>query len=303
MSTAATYHPGEDLAHERAGLQAQAEHSRAAIGGTFPAASVDFLAAQPMLLLAAADGDGRTWVTALTGRPGFLTVTGADTLDVASRPEVGDPLESTLQRRARVGILALEPQTRRRMRVNGAAVPTATGLNVTADQVYANCPKYISQRTPHPHPATERPEPQVSASLAPSQQRLIAGADTFFIGTRSAAGDADASHRGGNPGFVRVHDATTLSFPDYVGNAMMMTLGNLLQQPSAGLLFLDWDSGRVLQLTGRASIDWAPGPDAQPAAQRTVCLAVERVVERDAVIPLSWSPPSLSRFNPPPADS
>lgn len=299
MSTAATYHPGESAAHDLAGLADQAEHSRAAIGGAFPAASVDFLAAQPMLVLAAADADGRTFVTPLTGAPGFVTVTGGRTLDVATRPRPGDPLRTALQGPAQVGILALEPDSRRRMRVNGRAVPTSNGISVTADQVYANCPKYISKRAPHPLDPASGGDARVSTSLDPGQQRLVAAADTFFVGTRSARGDADASHRGGDPGFVQVHDAATLSWPDYVGNAMMMTLGNLLQEPSAGLLFVDWTTGGALQVTGRARIDWNPGPDAPPGAQRMVHLAVLRVVQREPVVPLQWSTPSLSRHNPP----
>lgn len=300
MSTAANYHPGEIAAHDLAGLASQAEHSRAAIGGAFPAASVDFLAAQPMLVLAAADDGGRTWVTPLSGAPGFVKVTSGRTLEVASRPAHGDPLQRALQRPAQVGILALEPESRRRMRVNGRAVPTNNGISVTADQVYANCPKYISKRSPQPlDPARVGGDARVSTSLDPAQQRLVAAADTFFVGTRSARGDADASHRGGNPGFVLVHDAATLSWPDYVGNAMMMTLGNLLEEPSAGLLFVDWTTGGALQVTGRARIDWDPGLDAPPGAQRMVHLAVDRVVQRDVVVPLQWSRSSLSRFNPP----
>ena len=56
---------------------------------------------------------------------------------------------------------------------------------------------------------------------------------------------------------MTVHDDAHLSFPDYAGNTMYMTLGNLAANPRAGLLFLDWETGDALQLTGRAAIDWS----------------------------------------------
>lgn len=267
MSTAARYHPGESAAHDLAGLADQAERSRLAIGDTFPAAAVEFLAAQPMVVLGAADSDGRVWASLLTGQPGFLTVTGDRNLRVRSRPAADDPLRPVLQAPAHVGLLALEPGSRRRMRVNGRCQPIAEGLSVTAHQVYANCPKYISQRRPVALEQLSATPATSSASLTEAQRRLIQTADTFFIATHSAGGAADASHRGGNPGFVTVHDGATLSWPDYTGNAMMMTLGNLLQEPSAGLLFLDWATGSTLQLTG------PPAPTGNSAPLRRVSSA------------------------------
>ena len=296
----ARYHPGEVQAHRLAGLVDQAEHSRLAIRGTFPAAATDFLKAQPMLVLSAADAEEHVWAALVSARPGFVSVAGERTLDVHARPAPGDPLAAVLAKPARVGAIAIEPGTRRRMRVNGSSRPTGTGLRITADQVYANCPKYIAQRSPwQVDDQGSLAGPRVATALDAQQQRLIAAADTFFVGTRSADGDLDASHRGGNPGFVRVHDATSLSWPDYTGNAMLMTLGNLLQDPAAGLLFVDWDSGSTLQLSGTARTDWAPGTSAPPGAHRVVHVDIDRVVQQDGVSALRWTPPALSRSNPP----
>jgi predicted pyridoxine 5'-phosphate oxidase superfamily flavin-nucleotide-binding protein len=75
------------------------------------------------------------------------------------------------------------------------------------------------------------------------QQRLIREADTFFIASSHRDGGADASHRGGNPGFVHVLNETKLIWPDYSGNGMFQTLGNLAIDPRAGLLFMDFESG------------------------------------------------------------
>ena len=95
-------------------------------------------------------------------------------------------------------------------------------------------------------------------ALTAKQQDWIQKADTFFVATAHPFRGADASHRGGQPGFVAVVDAQTLIWPDYSGNMMFNTLGNIVSNPKSGLLFLDFDTGRTLQLTGAAEIVWEP---------------------------------------------
>ncbi|WP_204038447.1 pyridoxamine 5'-phosphate oxidase family protein [Micromonospora qiuiae] len=294
----AQYHPGELAAQRRAGVVEQAEHSRLAIGAALPPAAVQFLTEQPMIVIGAADDDGRMWATLLTGPAGFISAPDQRTIDIEARPVPGDPLASVLVGPAEVGSIAIEPGTRRRMRLNGVSYPRPGGLRVRAEQVYANCPKYIQQRTPQR--ATDAPPPQpplIGEVLTPSQQETVRRADTFFVATRSAAGACDASHRGGNPGFVQVLSPNRLRWPDYVGNAMLMTLGNLQQDPAAGLLLVDWPSGTALHLTGTAEVDWDPAVRL-PGAQRVVDFHVERVVQIDHASPFTWSAPKYSRFNP-----
>jgi len=292
------YHPGERLAQRLAGLRAEAEHARPAIGTSIPAVAARFVAEQHLLVLGAADSDGRMWASLLVGEPGFATALDEYTLDVAARPAEGDPLRAALSEATAVGMILIDPATRRRMRVNGDAMPNPAGVRIAVHQVYANCPKYIQQRR------IEHVEPvpvgtaRVSAALDSGQRRLIATADTFFVATRSAAGEADASHRGGNPGFVQVLGDRSLRWPDYIGNAMMMTLGNLQQDPAAGLLFVDWATGTTLQVSGRAEVEW-DADRGLPGAQRQVQLEVDRVVQLDHASPLMWTAPAPSRFNPP----
>jgi hypothetical protein len=89
----------------------------------------------------------------------------------------------------------------------------------------------------------------------------------------------DASHRGGSPGFIHLaqgEGGTRVSIPDYAGNQMFNTLGNLLAYPRAGLLVVDFTSRRLLSLTGRTVIQWeGPAVDAHSGAQRLWHLDVE----------------------------
>ena len=95
-------------------------------------------------------------------------------------------------------------------------------------------------------------------AITVGQRELIESNDTFFIASAHPERGADASHRGGQPGFVEIDSSgRRVRFPDYSGNNMFQTLGNLTVDSHAGLLFLDWDSGDAIRLSGRAEIVWS----------------------------------------------
>jgi hypothetical protein len=101
------------------------------------------------------------------------------------------------------------------------------------------------------------------------------------------------------PGFVRVHDEHRLSFPDYAGNFMFQTLGNLELDPRAGLVFADYPSGTLVHLTGHARVEWAAERRGEfEGAERVVDLEVQGVIERPGVLPLTETFIDYSRFNP-----
>lgn len=295
------YHRGERVVQDRAGVRERAEHAGRAIRTSIPRVAADFLAAQPVLFLGADDGGGRLWATVLTGEPGFLRAPDDRTVTVAARPAGVDPLAEALAGPTEVGMIAVDPGTRRRMRVNGTARPHGDGLLVHVAQVVANCPKYIQQRVPDEHRpgAAEARVTARATALTAGQRARVRAADTFFVTTASDGGGVDTSHRGGNPGFVRVRSGTELEWPDYAGNAMFLTLGNLEVNPAAGLLFPDWGSGTTLHLSGRARVDWSAARLADhPGAERVVLFTVTDVVEVAGLSPLRWSAPAYSRFNP-----
>ncbi|WP_431679709.1 pyridoxamine 5'-phosphate oxidase family protein [Kitasatospora sp. KL5] len=291
------WHEGERAVQRRAGQQERADHTGRSIGRVIPPVAARFLAERRTVVVGAADRTGRLWATQLSGPAGFVRAEGEHTVTVAARPVPGDPLAEVLAGPAEVGTIALDAAGRRRMRLNGRSVPHGPeGLRITADQVYANCPKYIQRRSPHDLPAAG----PATAATASSGGRLtlggrlaVASADTFFIATAGPDGRVDASHRGGNPGFVRVLGPDRLRWPEYPGNSMFMTLGNLELNPSAGLLLPDWETGGTLLLTGRAEVDWS-----DPAAP-AVDYAVEQVVELARATALAWSEPEFSPANPP----
>ncbi|MGW0971768.1 pyridoxamine 5'-phosphate oxidase family protein [Streptomyces sp. NPDC002516] len=301
-----TYHPGSRTIQDRVGVRDLADHVGRAVGQGIRPVAAAFLELQPMLVVGAAaprsgTGAGRhadpagggVWASLLTGEPGFVRATGAHRISVAGGLPAGDPLTAALATEdTAVGTIALDPRTRRRMRLNGRVRPTPRGFAVEADQVFANCPKYLQKRQTYETVTGRTPgTARHGTELTPAQREFVEAADTFFLATVHPHG-ADASHRGGNPGFVRVDSPGELSWRDYPGNSMFLSLGNLTADPRAGLLFLDWTTGGVLQLTGTARTEFTPD------GERTVRFTLAWAVETPAASPLRWSAPAYSPANP-----
>jgi predicted pyridoxine 5'-phosphate oxidase superfamily flavin-nucleotide-binding protein len=252
-----SYHEGELAVQERAGVRRQAERIGAGIHPSIPAAARDFVAAQTLAVAGWADADGAIWASLLTGPPGSFTAPDPQTLLITAPPRAGDPLQSALASGLELGMLIIDLATRRRMRANGrVGVVDSRGFSLELSEVYSNCPKYIQAREVVPTLDQGAGAARRLNGLEEEVVAIIERADTFFIATTRPGSGADSSHRGGAPGFVRVEDSATLLFPDYAGNMMFNTLGNLAANPRAGLLFIDWASGATLQLSGAAEILW-----------------------------------------------
>lgn len=306
------YHAGEIEVQTRAGVREMAKRAGNGIHTTFDRTGAEFLAMQPMVIVGSTDQAGRVWASILAGRPGFAHVIDAGTARIQATPVPGDPLATLLAGAApgrptplELGLLVIDLETRDCMRLNGAAEVEPDGaILVHAREVYFNCPKYIQAREVSAADSAEAravgaAEVTRAEALSAAQRAWIAAADTFFIASAAPGGGADASHRGGNPGFVRVSDAATLEWPDYSGNTMFNTLGNITANPNAGLLFLGFMRGDILQLTGRATVVWERERGAPyPGAERVVEFHVEQAVQVSQAVPLRFRFLQYSRFNP-----
>ena len=296
------FHTGEREVQRRAGVELVAEQvARHNITPWIPPEFGEFLARQPFVVIAGADGDERVWASPLAGGIGFAHALDESRVILAADPPAGDPLEAALGH-ARIGVLAIEFATRLRIRLNGVAERTPDGIVLTVEEAFGNCPKFIQRRLPtSAFEPTGTPRHKFGTALDAEQVRTVARADTFFIASAHPERGADASHRGGRPGFVEVScGGRELAFPDYPGNRMFQTLGNLTADARAGLLFLDWESGAALQLTGRAEIVWDENEvDAWPGAERLVRISVEAVHERAGAMSARWDLIEPSRLNPP----
>ncbi|MCC6468807.1 MAG: pyridoxamine 5'-phosphate oxidase family protein [Alphaproteobacteria bacterium] len=302
--TAAAFHAGEQALQARYGIaERMAQSGRKSIRDFMPDQHRDFFAELPFLVVGSLDRRGRPWASILAGRPGFLSSPDPRTLRAAARPDVADPLAANLRPGAKLGLLGIQPETRRRNRMNGTVVEAgARGFAAAVAQSFGNCPQYIQARAPRLLDAA-RPAVTVRAEaalLSPRAAALARRADTFFIATASAdpgaddrAQGVDVSHRGGKPGFARVTQdsgRTVLTVPDFRGNFMFNTLGNIAVNPAAGLVFVDFATGDVLQLVGTAEAIFE-GPELRgfAGAERLLRFAVAEGLWREAALPLRWS--------------
>ena len=263
------FHAGELAVQRRAGTREEAERLSPMLEpAELRGGIVGFLADRTFAAVTARDADGRLWTSPLTGPAGFLEVVTPTALAVHAALPEGDPLHG-LPAGQQVGLVVVEFALRRRVRVNGTLSAADDGtLAIEVEQAYGNCPQYIHQRVlAQDDPGRRDPgDVRRAAAFSPADAELIRGADTFFLGTTNPERGSDTSHRGGTPGFVRV-DGDRLWWPDYPGNNLFNSFGNLAVDPEASLLFFDFDSGRTLQLSGTAEVDWdaagRPGDDGQ----------------------------------------
>jgi uncharacterized protein len=284
------FHAGEIEVQARAGVRDDAERVGRIIASEIPPAIRPFLRSQRMAVAASLDEQDRPWASLLTGPAGFIQAPDDHLLRLAATPAPGDPLAANLGARPELGLLVIDPRTRQRVRFNGRGLLSSDGLFLQTAEVYGNCQKYVQKRRLVGRSEDVPGDVRRTTSLDARTRALVTGADTFFIASWHPAGGADASHRGGRPGFVRVLDDRTLEFPDYPGNNMFNSLGNLLGHPRAGLLFVGFEHGDLLQLTGRARIAWEP--------ETAVRVTIEEVRETSRGNPLRYELVEPSPANP-----
>jgi predicted pyridoxine 5'-phosphate oxidase superfamily flavin-nucleotide-binding protein len=286
-----TFHDGEVAVQARLGVREDALRVGGIIGAEIPPSLERFLAQQRIAVAASLDERARPWASLLSGPPGFIQIGGPNEIILAAPLSAEDPLASNIEGRSEMGLVVIDLATRRRARINGRGRRVPGGMALVADQVYGNCPKYIQKRRVVGEAASSAESASRFHRLDARAEDIVAGADTFFLASWHPRGGADASHRGGQPGFVRVQDDRTLEFPDYPGNHMFNSLGNLAGHPWAGLLFVDFETGDLVQATGRAQIVWTPAT--------AVRVSLEEVVVRPGGSPLRLALVEPSPVNPP----
>jgi uncharacterized protein len=287
------WHEGELAVQRQAGVT-NPERLRTGVRNELPPHFIAFLAAQRFLVVSTIDAAGTLWCTMVPGWPGFALARSPRQVAVEAGA-FDDSVVRHLRTDRRIGVLAFDPFTRRRIRVNGTASVNSVHVVIDIDETFGNCQQYIQKRA--------AAGPQLGAAeviatgsiLAASQREWIARADTCFLGSVHPIAGPDASHRGGRPGFVEVLDECTLRFEDYPGNDMFQTLGNLTAHPLAAMLFVDFDTGAALQVAGEAEVLWNGNPS---LTGRAVRFRLRHAIERRPTTSWQWPVLEYSPVNP-----
>lgn len=293
------FHSGELDAQQRAGHGDVAARVAAFIRDYMPDQHRAFHTSLPFLVASASDAEGRIWVSLLEGPEGFIRSPDARSLTLDTALDPDDPLTDAFQSGSDIGVLGIDFATRRRNRLNGRIRPDGARLAIDIRQTFGNCPQYIHDRAWRRVATGARPAAHRRPCLSGAQMARIRGADTLFIGTGhhapggGASNGYDASHRGGAPGFVQVVDERHLRIPDYAGNNFFNTIGNILETPRVGLLFVDFETGGLLQISGRASIDWTGDHAWDRNARRVIDVTIDAVIDRAEALALRWGAGSV----------
>jgi predicted pyridoxine 5'-phosphate oxidase superfamily flavin-nucleotide-binding protein len=257
------FHEGELDAQRRAHEDDIAARVSKVIKPIIVAGAVPFIREQPMVFAGSVDSAGSVWASILYGQPGFLDPS-ADAKKLLvhleqALPQPNDPLLANIAEYREVGLLLIEFSTRRRLRVNGPVERVRDTLTVDVAESYAICPKYIQKRDIQMLQQIDEHQASSSLSGVALEKRhieQIRRADTFFVASAHSTYGPDVSHRGGKPGFVKILENGAFRIPDFRGNSMLSSFGNFTVNPNAGLVFADYESRRILQLTGKASLFW-----------------------------------------------
>lgn len=291
------WHEGEKFIQDKLGvLERMDVVGRRVIRDFMPDQHRQFYAQLPFIVLGSVDAAGDAWATFVEGRPGFISSPTRTALAFAALPHALDPAAEGMVDGAPVGLLGIEMHTRRRNRMNGVFTRQGEGFRIDVDQSFGNCPRYIQLRDVGFERDPQAPftgQAKWLDALDPAARSLVEGADALFVASyadRAERRQVDVSHRGGKAGFVRVDDDGTLTIPDFDGNLFFNTLGNIVLNGKAGLLFVDFASGDMLQMSGDAEVVFdSPEIAAFQGAERLWTFKPRRIVRRPAGLALRWT--------------
>ena len=302
------FHDGEIAVQERAGERNIALRHGAGIGSRIAPGALSFLARQRLIAVSIAGDDGHLWTSVWHGTPGFVHSDDGQRVDISPSMMVLSPHDPARPRALAgrgIGMLAIELESRRRLRINGTIEADDSDLVVFVRESVGNCPKYIQRRQPHdaPSPGSFSGPDVRGRRLNDDARELVKRADTAFVGSLHPERGLDTSHRGGSPGFIDVVDASTLRMPDYPGNSLFMTLGNFAIDPRASLAVVDFEHGRLLSLSGSAQLEFEADDSHQltVGTRRFVNFTIREWVQFELPHDVRWELVDASPFNPPQA--
>ena len=308
MKKTIPYHSGELLAQDKAGTRGVAAELAVGMRDSlnFSSNHDAFIAAQSFAVVSSVHPDnGCVWVTPLFGKPGDLQASTETEISISFNCILeGDVLRS-VKTGAALSLLGIDLDKRIRHRINGVAVnhpdSANTGLRLEVREYSPNCPKYINRRKVVRDADVEPLVPDAlreqRSTLTDADQEFVRAMDTLWIGTYAPGVGADTNHRGGKPGFIRVTSPTTIEWPEYRGNGMFFTSGNLELHKQAGVTLVDFESGSVLQMTGVAEVDWQHDGRYE-GATRVIKFQIEALVRTDDATSLRWERLDYSPYNP-----
>ncbi|KAK4232596.1 hypothetical protein QBC38DRAFT_463225 [Podospora fimiseda] len=321
------WHAGEQAVHKLLRVPTSSRENPTSSG--LPPSYARRVTISPLVALGALDDQGRPWTAIWGGERGFIRPVAQGVLGLQSIVDkTNDPvLKSLLDgipdgevyqtadgQGKPISALSIDLESRDRVKLAGKMVVGTLGARPGTDSLgevqmalhiqesLGNCPKYLNKKTIRAH----IPSPELVSNTLPLPEeavKLISQADMFFLSSTNNQ-TMDTNHRGGAPGFVRVltnseSDGVTLVYPEYSGNRLYQTLGNLHVNPLIGLAIPDYETSSVLYLTGTTSLLVNPPSSILPHTKLAVKITVNSALYIRDSLPFRGEPGELSPYNPP----
>jgi uncharacterized protein len=263
MNLDSPYHEGEIDIQNRTGERDRAVRNGGVIKDEILDGALNFIERQPFMVIASESSDKKLWASMVFGKAGFVRARTKSEVGLNLRQAsfiAGDQVLQNLKLCRRIGGLFIELETRRRLKVNGEVVVlNEDEMAISVKESFPLCPKYIQRRKLMPLQTTAADDNQAATPttgklLSSVEIELIGKCDTMFAATSHPERGLDVSHRGGEPGFVKVVNERQLRVPDYAGNSMFNSFGNLQSDDRTGVILVDFATGVSLQILGRARV-------------------------------------------------
>lgn len=298
-------HRGEIEAQEAAGERMMGQRVSKMLRDVIPPRALGFIDEQLFVIASSQASDGAMWASAVVADKPFMRAVNSKEI-VIDRASIvsshSDLFWSNIAGFDKTGLLFIDLEARMRVRVNGRVDMAGDTLKITVEQAYPNCPKYIQRRALQIESGAKGLQASIEKGTQLGREHIewINKADTVFVASSDNMGNLDASHRGGNPGFIEVENSTLIRIPDYPGNSLFNTLGNFMVNPKAGLLFVDFKSGKTLQLTGEVCISWdEDGAEEKTGGTKRMWeFSVAKWVMTEPFKGINWQLTEYSPFNP-----
>jgi len=300
-ANAASFHAGEVALQREAGVaERMSRVGPQVVRRLLPEQHRQFFPQLPFIIVGSLDARGQPSASLLAGPPGFVYSPDPTQLRIDALPLPGSGLSANLRAGAPLGLLGIQAHTRRRNRVNGrVSARDLAGVSLEVRQSFGNCPKYIHRREAWYLGSARPAAAEISEPLSARARELIAAADTFYLASAhpraldssAPSHGVDVSHRGGRPGFVRFTGPASFVVPDFAGNNLYNTLGNLQLQPRAGLLFIDRERGDLLELEASTElVSDRAAPSEESATGRSLHFHVRLARLSPGASPLRFGP-------------
>jgi hypothetical protein len=255
------FHKGQVAVQKITGEEEIAKSRIPMIKDSLHPRSIPFIEHQVLAFPGSEDSNGNIWLSLLVGERGFINIPSVNeiTFNLSKiKSNLDDIFFKNIKTKPTVGLLFHEAERRARYRAWGKTRLNDNKLSIDIKMGYPSCPKHIQREIIEIDKdlKVESSKYKNGNTLGKLEKEWILNAHTFFIATQTKKGNIESSHRGGNPGFIEVLENGVLRVPDYLGNSMFSTLGNIYENPKTALLFVDYNKGETLQLSGTAELQF-----------------------------------------------